>query len=336
MTVTTPRLSVQRQKGEPSVPTPPSTSDEKIKEKVEYPTYLQILFHFLMHVIRGPCIAVIAAVTLWPLYLRFCDFVTMTLGLEDHWVQILGTYIAHNGVFYAYAIFFTLCDRYGWFQKYRMHRPKHIVPSDALVRSTIKQNLWGHFVNHIPWLVMCHHLIKPFPASRTPLMPVGKMLAYFMECVIMHEVGFYTAHRLFHLNKGAYQKVHKVHHDYIGSNVWATEHVHSIEVFMGAIGAHLQFCEKPALIWFIWIMWRTADSCEHHSGYVFKGTFLSRIGLLNAHRTEFHDYHHTHNTGNFGTHIGLDFLLRTSDGWMKELKKRDSYRETGNLLAFNY
>lgn len=120
-----------------------------------------------------------------------------------------------------------------------------------------------------------------------------------------------------------YKYVHGMHHEFVGSTVWATEHAHWIEQVLGGIGAHMQFSQHPSLLWMVWLIWRTQDSAEHHSGYCFKGTLLHRLGLLNAERTEFHDWHHTHpHSGNFGTHLGLDFLMRTSDSWMIELQRR--------------
>jgi sterol desaturase/sphingolipid hydroxylase (fatty acid hydroxylase superfamily) len=154
--------------------------------------------------------------------------------------------------------------------------------------------------------------------------------------MIWHEVGFYSAHRFFHAFPTMYQAIHKVHHEFIGTTVWATEHTHTVELLLGGIGAHLQFSDHHTLCWIVWLIWRTQDSCEHHSGYTFRGTFLNKyLGLLNSERTEFHDYHHTHpHAGNFGTHLGLDFLLKTSDPWMGVLKQRESYRKTNNLLAY--
>ena len=114
-------------------------------------------------------------------------------------------------------------------------------------------------------------------------------------------------------HKYVYAKIHKVHHDYNGPISFGAEYAHLIEkifatlipTFIGPIiiGAHpLQFV--------IWFVWRLTEAYEVHSGYVFHGSFLHKLGLTNADAAMFHDSHHTKNKGNYGRMI-TDVLFGT-------------------------
>lgn len=316
-----------------------TTSPASANRIVEYPTYLQIFRHFLTRILRAPAIAVLGTYLLWPLHLMLCDWVDH-VGLADKWVMILGTVITHTFAFYAMAIPFHICDTYGLLQQYRLpHRTAANLPSPALNRRVIFGQLTGHFVFQIPFVYLTHEFVKPFLPGRTPLPPPLAMWLCYAKLMILHEISFYSFHRMFHHFPAMYRLIHKVHHEFVGTTVWATEHTHTVEQLLGSIGAHMQFVDDGIVspMWFVWLMWRTQDSCEHHGGYDFRSTFLSRIGLLNAQRTAFHDYHHTHpSAGNFGTHLFLDFLMRTSDDYMLELKKQRDRHGTpdGNLLDY--
>ncbi len=52
--------------------------------------------------------------------------------------------------------------------------------------------------------------------------------------------------------------------------------------------------------WWVYLFWRLWRTYEVHCGYSFKDTWLSRIGLLHSYGAIYHDFHHTHNAGNYG------------------------------------
>jgi sterol desaturase/sphingolipid hydroxylase (fatty acid hydroxylase superfamily) len=63
--------------------------------------------------------------------------------------------------------------------------------------------------------------------------------------------------------------------------------------------------------WFIWISYRLFIMYEIHSGYA--------IRWLNGMATEFHDFHHTHNNGCYGSLPAWDYLMCTCDAWQTKL-----------------
>ena len=79
------------------------------------------------------------------------------------------------------------------------------------------------------------------------------------------------------------------------------------------------------LLLFIWIIYRTEETYEAHSGYSFYNTFLHKIGLTHSTGALFHDFHHSRNFGNFGFEQ-IDFLFGTDKGWKQWLDKYDHDR----------
>jgi len=53
------------------------------------------------------------------------------------------------------------------------------------------------------------------------------------------------------------------------------------------------------------------------SGYCFAGSLPDRLGLLHSYGAAFHDWHHTHNAGNFGTNTCFwDHICGTYDHYL--------------------
>jgi sterol desaturase/sphingolipid hydroxylase (fatty acid hydroxylase superfamily) len=77
---------------------------------------------------------------------------------------------------------------------------------------------------------------------------------------------------------------------------------------------------------------RLRQTYEAHSGYAFKDTILDKLWLSHADEAIHHDYHHTVNTGNFGTEY-MDWLFGTEDGFMAGggvqgyLAKKEEFRK---------
>ena len=79
---------------------------------------------------------------------------------------------------------------------------------------------------------------------------------------------------------------------------------------------------QPMVMHIVTILWKMQESCETHSGYSFRNTWLSKLGFLNAYRTEFHDFHHSHNVGTYGLNLFMDFWQGTCDEFLIYQDKR--------------
>jgi sterol desaturase/sphingolipid hydroxylase (fatty acid hydroxylase superfamily) len=61
----------------------------------------------------------------------------------------------------------------------------------------------------------------------------------------------------------------------------------------------------------IWVIFRILDAYNGHCGYVFSWTPLQLLPFCT--NDEFHDFHHTQNCGNYGSHFRfLDSLFGTN------------------------
>lgn len=65
---------------------------------------------------------------------------------------------------------------------------------------------------------------------------------------------------------------------------------------------------------------RLTETYEAHSGYNFKGTLLDRVGLLNSDHARHHDFHHSANSGAYGS-VFMDYVGGTLDAYREHIEK---------------
>lgn len=194
-------------------------------------------------------------------------------------------------------------------------------PSTRLVKEVIAKILVGHFVFSplVAYFVL-------FPLSQALEMPlrgdlpsVGRVLLDFVVFALVNDVLFYWAHRTLHSHPWLYKNIHAQHHRFTTPISWAAEFSHPIEdVFAGTIPtlagcflmrSHLYTCA----LWMIIRMWETLDA---HSGYDFPFSPWRLLSPLML-GPDGHDWHHSHNRGNYGVFRFWDWILGTD----KEYKK---------------
>ena len=77
----------------------------------------------------------------------------------------------------------------------------------------------------------------------------------------------------------------------------------------------------------VWVVYRIAESIDAHSGYEFPWSPFrlvpfSGIILLNLVPASFHNYHHTHNVGNYATFFCFwDYIFGTSPRYYAHREK---------------
>lgn len=149
--------------------------------------------------------------------------------------------------------------------------------------------------------------------------------------LVIEDALFYWTHRLLHVPP-LYQWIHKQHHQFYTPVGMAAEYVHPLEyllsnsvaVFTGPflLGCHL-------LTLWIWLFIRTVEGLDGHSGYDFWWVpfryFPFRPGAA------VHDFHHSHNKGNYGSFFQFwDWICGTDKSYKKhvqEMKERCSSEE---------
>jgi sterol desaturase/sphingolipid hydroxylase (fatty acid hydroxylase superfamily) len=160
-------------------------------------------------------------------------------------------------------------------------------------------------------------------SSRIP--SFSEVLAQFLLFLLAEDFAFYWSHRALH-TPWLYKHVHKVHHEYNVSISAAAEYAHPAEYILGnslptALGPLILGQSKVHIAtWFTWVLFRTLNTAEGHSGYDFPWCPFRLFPLGSS--SSFHDYHHFKNQGNFGSFFVIwDTICGTNQQFMKEFEK---------------
>ena len=118
--------------------------------------------------------------------------------------------------------------------------------------------------------------------------------------MIIVDTQFYWTHRLLH-TPYLYKTIHKIHHCYHYPIPLSYEYAHPIENFL--TGA-LPLLTGPFLLkshiytFWVWLCIRIIESMDAHSGYDL--WFMPFRYFPFRPGAQVHDYHHSHNKGNYG------------------------------------
>jgi sterol desaturase/sphingolipid hydroxylase (fatty acid hydroxylase superfamily) len=227
------------------------------------------------------------------------------------------TYVVYNGAFY-------ICDTWKLCQRYKMPRRLAQEPSEELIATTLKKELFAHTVTGPLIMVM---LAGPLfrhtgGGAAAAVLPIGipsawRMWATFTVEFLLNELMFYSGHRLLH-TPALYAAIHKQHHGYKNTRSFAAEYAHVVEDVLTAYIPYLAglvLMSAHYHIVFIWFLVRLTDTYEGHSGYCLRDSPLGWLGLSHWRAAVFHDHHHSVNLGNFGWEL-LDYTFGTMDHWL--------------------
>jgi len=247
---------------------------------------------------------------------------------------LIGSFILHEVLYFGFCGLTYYADRHGWWPQYKLPRTPGQKPKPELIRRTMLEAFFNHFVYQWFGLSVVYFSIQKtkFGAwSWPPLIENSKWSIFFSEngyatpLVVFFQflisrcsliIMFYWSHRMLHL-PFFYQRVHKQHHEYTGTIGFASEYAHWFEqLFSNQIPSVLPviLLGAHASVFWIWLEWRLFETYETHSGFAFPGLLLHGDG---AH---YHDYHHTRNDGNYGDPI-WDAIGGTTGSWMTRQRK---------------
>lgn len=250
-------------------------------------------------------------------------------------MAFLCLYTCHNVFFVIGQLMHLFLYKFkiAFFEKYKIS-PDRAWPweKDAAawqvqLRKSLKSILrWIVVFN--PLLILIDHFVMDdlqmqmtmdnWPSSLT----VIKQVVFFM---VMEDLLFYWSHRLLH-HPRLYPHIHKRHHEFKDTVSIASEYAHPLESLLSntlptVAGYKLLGGKTHMATVLMWVIIRVTETIDGHSGYEFSWSPYRLMPFSGS--ASFHDYHHTHNIGNYGSFFTLwDTLCGTSASYWRYLNQQ--------------
>lgn len=201
-------------------------------------------------------------------------------------------------------------------------------PSPRLVRSVILHVLFNHLVGSplVSFFVLWPLFSYLEMPIHTPIPSIGRILGEWLVYTAINDCLFYWAHRAFHTWPWLYKNIHSQHHRFVTPISWAAEYAHPVEeIFANTIpvltGAFLLRSHLFTLV--AWLLIAITHTLDAHSGFKLPFSFWRLLDpvLLGP---DGHDWHHSHNRGNYGLTKFWDYLCGSDKEYKKWLHERSS------------
>jgi len=240
---------------------------------------------------------------------------------DDYKLYMYGSMIAQYVMYWAIGFFYILLDatlKPDWFRKYKV-QPGTNEPVDMW--RLFKAVAVVHFnQTAVAWvgIALNWRLLQWRGYDTSPTLPsFGAVVCQLAVFLVVEEVGFYYAHRLFH-HRVLYKHIHKQHHEWQSPISITGIYCHPIEhlianmmpVMLGPtlLGSHL------STSW-LWTQIAQLSTLNAHSGY--------HLPFFPS--PEAHDYHHLKFNQCYGVlgvldHLhGTDAKFRASDAYPRHV-----------------
>lgn len=188
----------------------------------------------------------------------------------------------------------------------------------ASLRKAITTHLGVYPLTFALTFALTHVFVNAAFLTRT-LVPWPQLLWELVVCVLLEDMLFFWMHRLLHV-KALYPFVHKRHHEFHAPVSFAAEHAHVVET---ALGNALPFFAGPLLVGCnivtlsIWMVVRMYKTSEAHCGYYFWWMPFSCCDAVLV-GTKRHDFHHSANTGNYGSFFNFWDAVCGTDAYARK------------------
>jgi 4-alpha-methyl-delta7-sterol-4alpha-methyl oxidase len=263
--------------------------------------------------------------------------VVLDSGLSERWIFILGTFLVHTGLYISLNAFLLLARSRRWFAQYLIQPDKLHQPHPNLVRECLTLLFFNHFVTQIPTLYFLYPVFKAFGMRcDLPLPSIQEILSHFVIFLIINDTGFYWAHRTLH-HEWFYKRIHAKHHRFTTSIGLASEFAHPVEQIIAnqlpsILGALL--LGSHVFTFWLWLTLRIIETIDAHSGYDFPLSPFSLLPFVNG--ADRHDFHHSHNRGNFGSFfVFWDWIMGTDKPyleWKAQQEKQQQQQQKTDTL----
>eukprot|EP01116_Phalansterium_solitarium_P007451 TRINITY_DN20125_c0_g1_i1.p1 TRINITY_DN20125_c0_g1~~TRINITY_DN20125_c0_g1_i1.p1 ORF type:complete len:275 (-),score=47.55 TRINITY_DN20125_c0_g1_i1:88-912(-) len=253
--------------------------------------------------------------------------VLLDLLNDERWRFTIGTTMAITGTFWLLNIVFSVVYKFDLFKQYKIQAADKF-PDSRLIWDAARDQLFGHFVL-LP--VLSYTGLYPLWRWRLgdgmfeqPLPPTYVIAGQIVVYLLAYDTLFFWLHRLLH-HRAIYKHIHKKHHAFKTTISISTAYAHPLEDLSSSavpilVVPLLLGCHPYVLM--AWLTIITAESVDAHCGYQLWFSPFSCIPFRAG--AKFHDYHHSHNVGNYGMFWFWDRLCGTDKEFVEfEKRKRD-------------
>lgn len=213
-----------------------------------------------------------------------------------------------------------------FFEKYRMQSNSYNSPTATW--QCLKDVLWTMVVTVGPLQFLSYPFFKLAGITASlPLPSLPLILLQLLVFFLIEDYGNYWLHRSMHYG-WLYDNIHYKHHEYSTPMGVAASYAHWMEILVlgipSFVGPAIVQCHVVTM--WLWIVARTLEAIETHSGYDFPWNPAKLIPFYGG--SEYHDYHHLvggQSKGNFASVFTYcDWLYGTDKGfrYKKALKAK--------------
>ena len=238
--------------------------------------------------------------------------------------------VLHALALYISCGVFVLAERKNFWSAYRLPRQRPDLKADTpenvqLNRRAFYEQLLGTFFVVPLFLYLAYPIIA---SSITVCDPLPRARIWCRDIALMIvgcDTIFYWTHRALHASPLLYRTIHKQHHGFKATTIWASEYFGIVDLILNVLpgiipsmvlGSHF----AVLMLFTVLRQWQTVQS---HSGFDLPFDPFNR-GLFHG-GSRRHDFHHSHNHGCYSDFLPFwDWLCGTDHAykafWTKNAK----------------
>ncbi|KAJ3306529.1 C-4 sterol methyl oxidase [Kappamyces sp. JEL0829] len=255
----------------------------------------------------------------------------LTSGSPDYLYLRMGIFLFcfHQVVFFGRFLPYYIADFIPSLQKYKLQPNASI--SSKVWWQCFRQMILEQMFLHFPLMLNFTKTVTDIGMDLTgPLPSYAEIVPACLFFLVVEDFFGYWLHRALHWGP-LYKYIHKVHHTYTAPFGLVAEYGHPAETLLLGIG----FTTGP-IVWtktygmhaftmVIWIAIRLITTIDTHCGYSFPFALSKYFPLWGG--SSFHDFHHQHFVGNYGSSFRFwDWLMGTDGAYNRHLAKQANRR----------
>ena len=204
---------------------------------------------------------------------------------------------------------FVYSGRLTWLRRFKVHDKE---PTSELAKKALQEAALGSVVQ-VPLLYILYQRFWShiMPMSLRTLPGLQESITYLVAWHALFDTWFYWGHRCMHM-PALYGRFHKQHHEFHASVGIAATYAHKVEELLVNIPSTLigpVLLPRHGLLWLLYLALRLHETVDAHCGYDWPWSIWRWCPFHGGCRR--HDFHHSHNSGNFGGFVVWDRICGT-------------------------